>query len=277
MALRTTHHRLPLVQLLTYFDRWCQNKQINHRFVGGVSFGGLLTSNTTWSIDIARREVRLYNPQQLSPERSDGSIKDVDVIILNPISHALKKELRHAWESESSRLAIRPPLSCETAIFSPIEPNRYTQFVTNILITDGKPYLQFHRMKQEISWQSLESWTVHYGKYSYTVRNPIADWFAYQFRNPGGVKDKDQEKLALLKKLAESVVCEGKKLGIDYLSEAYFLPWEEFTNRLSTSTSLHIRLKRFLTRLYWSTVGEYIAHGRGLSKPLQKFSDKLTG
>jgi hypothetical protein len=123
----------------------------------------------------------------------------------------------------------------------------------------------------------MEDWKIIVGELQYTVRNPIADYFAYQFRSPSGIKPKDKDKLIMLGKLMQSVKTEGEKIGIDYFSQKYFAPWEEFINKIRITSDPLIVTKKVLMSAYWLSIGEYIAHGRGLAKTLLSLHNKFTG
>jgi hypothetical protein len=71
-----------------------------------------------------------------------------------------------------------------------------------------------------------------------------------------------------LKKIADAVVAAGKKRGIDYMSNEYYGPWQTYIDKLKHSTLPSVRSKRFITRLYWQTIGTTLAHGRGIGKPI---------
>jgi hypothetical protein len=128
-----------------------------------------------------------------------------------------------------------------------------------------KAYLMFERVIQEVSWKSFEPWTLTLENgLSFTTRNPIGDYFAYQFRSPGGIKPKDIEKLIFLKRLVDDLTEKGVQNGISYFSNEYYGTWQEYIHRLEKSRIPSIQSKRFITSLYWKTIGTPLAHGRGL-------------
>lgn len=253
-------------KIIQELEIFYKKNNIDHRFVGGVSFGGLLNENTTWEINMQKRIIYLHSPNLLNSQRPDGTLKDIDLIILS-------KPTKYKLPTTHYETSI------EYAIFYPQKINSLFQFVTSIYVdNNNKPYLVFGNIQQEISWKSLEPWNVVVNKRtSYTVRNPIADYFAYQFRSPSGPKPKDVIKLKLLEKLKDDVIKEGRKNKLQYMAQEYYLPWKEFITKIQTSNDRNIQIKRSFMKLYWSTIGEYLAHGKGVTKYLSKFSNKFTG
>ncbi len=256
-------------------ENYCNKNNLDHRFVGGSSFGGLLNKKTTWKINIKNREVILTNNNKLTSLRKDKTLKDIDLIIFEKNKNKLKS-LKKIYNKKSNK---KSRLSLENAVYFPNKINSLLQFVTTIYIDkDNEYYLQFGNIKEKILKKSLEAWTVILNdKLKYSVRNPIADYFAYQFRSPGGIKEKDKNKLILLKKLSDDVIKNGRKNNIDFLLDQYYNSWFNFIQKLQTSNDYNIRIKRTLMKIYWKTIGEYLAHGKGITKYFQFLSDKFTG
>lgn len=245
---------------------------LDHRFVGGISYGGLLADETSYKIDIVKRTVRLAGHNPLLLLRPDKSVRDIDLILCSyhPEKIApLKRFLNKLKWQVRIKLGFTPPVSFEGLVPYGSTPQGLMQYVTTMQVRDDEILLVFDKIRQPVSHVSLEPWTVILEDgTSYTTRNPIADYYAYQFRSPAGVKPKDINKLIHLKKLTDTIVEAGHKKGIDYMSDEYYGPWQEYINKLENSTLPSVRSKRFLTQLYWKTIGTTLAHGKGIGKPI---------
>lgn len=267
-----------LATIINTLETYCQNNNLNHRFVGSVSFGGLLHNKTTWRINIKQRKIFLYQTNPLSLYRTDGTVRDIDIILLtsdikkiNDFSKFIKKL------KKSSSLKSFPLISYEWIQQNNSSKNHLMQFVTAFEEHNNNLYLRFSSIKQKISQASLEAWTIVLSNnQSFTVRNPIADYYAYQVRNPSGIKPKDKEKIKLLKQLVDDVVQKGKNGHIDYLSNKYYKPWFEYEKQLQETNNVGIVIKRILLIIYWQSIGNYFAHGKGITRYFLQFSNQFT-
>lgn len=245
---------------------------IDHRFVGGISYGGLLNDKTSYKIDVAGRSIKLTDHNPLLLLRPDKSVRDIDLILCSYHPEkiaALKKFLNKLKWQVRMNLGYTPPISFEGPAVYGSTPQGLMQYVTTMQVKDNDIYLVFDKIHQKISKKSLEPWHVVLDDGTkYTTRNPIADYYAYQFRSPAGVKPKDLNKLIHLKKLNDDIIAAGRKKGLDYSSEEYYGPWQEYISLLENSTLPSVRSKRYLTQLYWKTIGTTLAHGKGIGKPI---------
>lgn len=261
-----------LKSMVRAIEEFSKTNHIDHRFVGGMSYGGLLNDKSTYKIDVARRSVQLTQHNALQLLRPDKSVRDIDLILCTYQPDklpALKKFLNHLKWQVRLKMGFTPPISFESPSPFGSRPQGVMQYVTIMQVKNDRVYLVFDTIHQYISRASLEPWTVVLKDgTTYTTRNPIADYFAYQFRSPAGVKPKDLTKMIYLKKIADAVVAAGKKRGIDYMSNEYYGPWQTYIDKLKHSTLPSVRSKRFITRLYWQTIGTTLAHGRGIGKPI---------
>lgn len=257
-------------QMIREIEDYCHKNAVDHRFVGGVSYGGLLNERTTYSIDIKNRTIKLRGHNPLVLLRSDGTVRDIDIIFLTQeaeVISKLKKFINKLKWDTRLKISFTPSISFEGPIpfTGATISGQFLQYVTEIGLKNGAYYLIFDQVVQPISYASLEPWTLVLGDgLTYTTRNPIADFLAYQFRSPSGIKPKDVEKLSHLKKLADAVKREGKKYHIDYRSAQYYGPWKSYIKNLTHSTIPSIKSKRIITQWYWKTLGTRFAHGQGL-------------
>ncbi len=242
-------------EIIQEIELFCKKNSIDHRFVGGISFGGFLHAKTTWTIDIKKRVVTLKNHNPLSLIREDNTIRDIDLIVLS-------QEKKDMLQTYVATLAKQYKQFPSVSIESPIQVHKQqrnvlTQFVSALEIDEkNNIYFSFENIKQKISWKSIEPWTVVLAdKTSFTVRNPVGDYLGYLLRTPSGLKPKDKEKIVYVKKLADDVIKQGKKNNIDYLSEEYFGTWQEFIDKISKSNNPSIVIKKNITAIYWQTIG----------------------
>lgn len=276
-----------LNNIIQTIEKYCNKEQLNHRFVGGVSFGGLVNKQTQYIINLEKKTITLHDHNPLLLMRSDDSIRDIDIIFFCNDNKKLldfKKFLIDLEREAQKKKQLFPYISVENAIYDTLGiRNPINQFVTALEIDKkGNIYLTFDELQQEISWMSLEPWLlILEDKTEYTVRNPIADYYAYIFRSPGGIKPKDEQKVFVLKKLKEDIVMLGlehQPQKINFDSDEYYKTWEKYIDKLNKSTSLRIRLKIAFMWLYWRTLGTPLTHGRGLlGKSISPFFNQFTG
>lgn len=265
-------------EIIQKIENFCQKENIPHRFVGGVSFGGLLNNRTDWQIDIKKRKIKLKGNNSLELVRSDNTIKDIDIILLT-IDISQKKKLQNFILEIRKTHSPFPSISIEL-LKEKNNFNSFFQFVTTIVVDSrNTPSLTFDTTAEKISWNSLEVWTVIINeKLQYAVRNPIADYYAYQFRSPSGVKEKDTQKILLLKKLTNDVITRGREEEREYMSNEYYLPWERYTNKLTSTKQKMIIIKKIIMNIYWKTIGTSLAHESGFfGRLFSTLSDKFTG
>lgn len=275
-----------LTEIVQSIEGYCQKNNLDHRFVGGVSFGGLLQEKTTWDITIESKTIKLFRHNPLLAFRQDGSIRDIDIILFCDNNKKLldfKAFLIEQEQSAHRKKEVFPLVSVENAIYQSLGiRNPINQFVTALEVDkDKKIYLAFDEIQQAISWKSLEPWHVILDDTTtYTVRNPIADYYAYIFRSPGGIKPKDEQKVMILKKLKETMIEIGlhQPEAINFESEEYYKTWEKYIDKLNKSTSLRIRLKIAFMWVYWRTLGTPLTHGKGIiGKSITPFFNQFTG
>ena len=262
-------------KVILEIEQYCNKHNINHRFVGGSSFGGLLNNKTTWKIDLKTKTIILINHNHSTEKRDDKSNRDIDLIIFEK---DLKK-IEMLKTFYKNKYHNKPFLSIENAIYYPQKLNKIFQFVTSIFIDKNDlPNLIFENVNEKISWQSLEKWNIILdNNLTYSVRNPIADYFAYHFRSPGGIKPKDLKKIKLLQKLTDDLIQKGKSRKFYFETDLYYKPWIKFINSLENNNNCNLIFKKIFMRIYWETIGNYFAHGKGFSKYFQSLSNYFTG
>lgn len=277
---------IDLHEIVCRIDKLCLDEGIVHRFVGGVAYSGLLTEKTSFKIDVLKRTVQLKDHRKLPIFRDDGTVRDIDLITFCPEQDKigiLKKKLSE--QAIETGLGDKFPfVSVENAVFNDDKKhNKIFQFVYSIFVEGedfgkGRVYLVYENIREEISWKSLEAWTIvlEDGK-KYTVRNPYGDLLGYLVRTPIGFKPKDKEKLALMEPLVDQTIEQGRKLGIDYFGDEYYGPWLNFFQKMATAGG-SVGLKREIIKTYWDVFGTKLAHGKGpVAKVISKLGNQFTG
>ena len=234
-------------QALTQIEDFCRRHRIDHRFVGGVAYTGWLNSKTSWAIK--SKKIILKNTNDLDAIRSDGTNRDIDLIILNP-NQKINKLFKEFLKSHPEF----PPVSIEPVILEDTPPSIFPQFVTAIKKIDGNFYLAFDEILQKISQKSLEPWKLTVNDLIITVRHPYADYLAYHFRTPSGVKPKDFDKVQLLGKISQD------------MDKSEYRNWELYIKKLQSK-----KLKKFLTGIYWNSIGNFLGNRK------TAWANKFTG
>lgn len=257
-------------EMIVDLQTFGKENAINHRFVGGISYGGLLNEKTSYEIDVLKREIKLKKHNQLTLLRDDGTVRDIDLIFLTQNQTKILKLKEHVrelkWKTRN-KISFTPSISIEGVrpIVDKQKTGQFFQYVTEIGVKKNQYFLMFDEIKEKISADSLEPWTVILENgVRYTTRNPLADYYAYQFRSPSGVKQKDIEKVRLLKKLSAQVLKEGTKNSISYNSKQYYQSWQQYIRKLQRSTLPAVLSKRAILAWYWQTIGTSFSHGKGV-------------
>ncbi|HSW88817.1 MAG TPA: hypothetical protein VLG12_06670 [Candidatus Saccharimonadales bacterium] len=254
-------------QIIASIEKYCKQQQLNHRFVGGVSFGGLLNDKTSAEIDLDTKTILLKKHNKETLLRKDKTIRDIDVIFFCDNKNKITKfaAFINDLRKTSPKIGTFPDISYEPTIYPTFgKRNHFSQFVTALEVDEkNNLYLAFDDVQQKISWESVEPWTVILEDgLQFTVRNPIADYYAYIFRSPAGPKPKDEKKLRYVKKLAEAVIDLGKAHDpkIDYTSQAYYGSWQTYIEKLNKTENPVTNTKKFWLKVYWQTIGTFFAH-----------------
>lgn len=284
-----------LLKIMLQVEKYCQQNNLDHRFVGGA-LTDLIGPHTEFRIDVKNRTVQLINPNGHSLRRSsDDTVKDIDLVAFTKDMGrflASQKEFKK-WRLDTEERGLEFPNISVEAARHPDWParNGLKQFVSAFEFdTDGKVYLVFDSLEQEISKKSLEPWTIDIGNgVKITTFNPVAHALCYSLRTPSGIKRKDLEpigqleelngkpysKIDLVNKLAHQVLAEADKAGADFKEE--YADWEKYIRNLSNDPNILTRAKATITSIYWNTIGTSISHGAGLFKGLSTLSNRFTG
>lgn len=273
----------------------CNRHGINHRFVGGT-FTDLLGPATQTIIDIERKTIHLENYNPPTAVRSDGTIKDADLICFCEDQEKVAKAQR-----EIQGLAVTAKKQRRPFPFVSLEPTHYSdwpehkrwkQFVTTFEVDKkGDLSLNFGRIHQSITWESVEPWRVDLGNgVSFTILNPFAHALCYVLRVPSGVKKKDKEiltdpswgpysKMSILMRVASRVHVAGEEHRLDY--KRLYQPWVEYIRRLTKLPPLAdikdpILLAKMFLRYPEETIGDLVDELRSHPDPLTWLKARVT-
>lgn len=279
--------------LIRNVDRIAKFHQIDMRIVGG-SITDLLSLSTKYQIDPLNRKIIFNNYPSHSDKRSDGSYKDIDAICFCPNINTIdefRRDIKGLLSDYKKLNSSAIQFSVEPAFYHDNpgwgERNPYTQFVSSIDVYNNQPYLQFGSIKQKVSWQSFEPWSVYLSDELdepwITSLGPFPQALRYCMRMPSGVKDKDKKikvedgiehsKMSLLMRMAVDAKKAGRKVGIDYLSDDYYGPWLSFIREMHNSQDINIRFKRWAGKTFWNTIGDKVSH----HTVLNQLSNLFTG
>lgn len=278
---------------LTDTEGFCNKMQLDHRFVGGA-VTDWIEPQTRFDIDVASRRVTLHNPQESALIRSDGTIKDADLVCFTPDREKFKgaQGVFKKWDQKAERIGKSFPYTSMEAARHPDWPARkaWKQLVSAFEFDEtGTPHLVYGKVDQAIKPESLEPWTIDLGDGTMiTTFNPVAHRLCYSLRCPSGIKKKDQatagidpvtregySKISLLDNLATQTIQEGLRVGIDYRER--YREWSKYIEKLSQRPDSLTRVKGKLTKLYWDTFGTDVAHGKGFWKKLSQRSNRVNG
>lgn len=279
------------VDVLSKAEEILQTSRTDHRFVGGV-ITNPLTLATTVFLDAPRRTVQFQSHKPHSLVRTDGSIRDIDVIGFSRFTDSYE-EARRLLKEEAVKYKSQnrpyPPISIEPTHYSNWPGrNRLLQFVST-LDTDQqwRLHLTFGAIDQLTTHKTFEPWQITFdGGLKLTSINPYGLPKRYWMRNASGLKKKDlaseeitlgtsYSKLDILYKIADTVRKQGLAQGEDY--KKLYETWDQFIDTLINHPDPLTRAKAIVTKLYWNTIGTALAHGTGLLKPFASWGDKFTG
>ena len=95
MSAAQQHKLYPAImeEMVLDLELFCKNNDINHRFVGGISYGGLLNDKTVYTIDISNRKIELKKHNPVTLLRDDGTVRDIDIIFFTQNQSDIKNPM----------------------------------------------------------------------------------------------------------------------------------------------------------------------------------------
>lgn len=259
----------------------------SHRFVGGVlplkyhhNEDGSVVLDSRVKFDFDNRTMHLENHEPFDLFRSDETNRDIDMIDLSSDPVARKKFRAFVTALRTGASAVNlphPHVGVEGVFYhGGRRRRRFAQLVSAFEEDeDGQQYLAFGNLRVAINPRTLEPWRVVFEDgTSVTMLNPFAHYLCYLLRVPSGTKPKDVQSgsLGAQGAVADEFIRQGLDNGINYM--ALHTEWYKYIHRLRYRQDVPTWIKAHITNFFWSTIGESVAHGRGVFKPL---ADKTTG
>jgi len=194
----TESHGQRYLGIISEFEDYSREHKLQHLYVGGAiaDFEG---KDTQVTFDHENMRVYLINHPEPSMIRSDGTVKDMDIILMTRDQEKIKaaREYFAQKAAEAKQLGLPYPQVSIESIYYPEGPNRkaWKQFVSaqEVDEQDNISYV-LGETSQQIPWETMAPWTyVLEDGTEITGRNPVAQAIAYSLRVPSGVKKKDLE------------------------------------------------------------------------------------
>ena len=253
--------------------------------------------------DFENRTIQLTNHLPHGMFRSNGTVKDVDMICFDPDQEKVnefKKWLQEEGKNAKLRGDPYPDVNMEPTRYADWKKrNSLTQFVSGIDVDeDGQMNLTFGGLKKPIADESMEAWNVllEDGS-SITTLSPFAHAMRYSMRVPSGFKPKDlvkkygkdadgnpaYTKLDLVKLVARQASDKGLDFWLHDYKDGIYEPWVDFTKKMYQHAGSVDRIdiftasKALTTAGYWRTVGPALSHGIGILKPFASLGGVFTG
>ena len=280
------------MRILSAVENYCQVHNLYHRFVGGT-ITDFIGPQTQFEIDIDHQTVTLHNSIGPDLQRSDGTVKDLDLVVFSPDREEFEQAKRtfKEWEDEARKANIPiPHISLEAARY-PDWPkrNKLKQFVSAFEVDEKRQlYLTFDNISHQIPWETVTpAWKIKLdSNTTLTMLHPFAHALCYMLRVPSGVKPKDKKrqtsadgskynKISLMMKLARQVMDAGRERHIDYY--AMYKNWIAYIENLKNHPDPITKTKAIITDLYWRTIGTDVSHGYGIYSRLANLSNRFSG
>lgn len=252
----------------------------SHGFFVAIVGGAMvrLVSNSTKIQRIDTKDNVIYlsgaeNPG-LSREEDKGTLIDIDAIVFsdekNPFTQKTKanfQRLQHDLQTIQNSDKNFPPVSIEPVFYHPPfpQPNTLTQFVSSVEKDTQGYFFRLDRVKTYVKPQSLAIWTIKFVENpdeEILTLMPIAIQRRYAIRG-FSKKPKDIEKVwGKDSSFGKFVQAFNAQTHNTY--EQYFGEWDTFGDKIQSENHPITAAKRALWKLYWATIGTYLAHGTGI-------------
>jgi len=225
-------------------------------------------------IDEKGKIIYLENAENPGIARIEDSKTNVDIdgVVfsndIDPFTKETKEKFAVLFKNLKNLRKVKgfPAISIEPVLYHPIfaKPNIFTQFVSSVeSYLNGEFLFRLGTVRQSIQKESLEFWTYKLSETeSLITLSPIAIQKRYLIRG-FSIKPKDKEKIFGKNSFFGHFVSEfNDKTNGKYLK--YFDEWNKFARLIETSKGLSMQIKRGLWKIYWNSIGNYLAHGTGL-------------
>lgn len=198
---RTASQRNSLEIIRPFVERL--ETQPDVQIMGGLGSAALASSDVELSFD--RKEVYIPAGFNLSAHRPDGTLRDVDVLVLSSdpsriseVSDELEAAVGGALER--SVFGIRPRQALAAQIEDPLGFRAFRTFVSDRYdLGDGELVKALFPFWVPLHQESLESWALHIGdEPPIPIPHPGATLANYTNRSISGVRPKDATKVAAI-------------------------------------------------------------------------------
>lgn len=227
-------------------------------------------------IDEARKSIILKSAENPTTKRGEDekTIVDIDCIAFSndpdPFTRGVKEEygkLVQDLKNLQKSTPEFPAISLEPVLYHPYfkKPNILTQFVSSIeSYHDHDYFFRLGNAKQDVQTKSLDFWTLQFQEdpdCHISTFLPQALQRRYEIRG-FAIKPKDKEKIYNSDNpFAQFVTNFRIKTKGKY--DLLFPEWDNFALLVQNKKEPSMQIKRALWKLYWMTIGTYLAHGTG--------------
>lgn len=242
-------------------------------------FDKLNTSSLDWRL-VGGTALNFYLGKVPSPYRSNGTVRDLDIIVLNEKPDEVK-EMNKFFRKEMiefNKTYDKTPVYPQVD-FTPVKNKDYLkkskknpipQIMTHILRDGSRFFLQFRDILEEINPQVLEPYwlEIKTGKETFKAKsvNPQTLLHLYLSRL-GYIKPKDVEKLKnFLRELKKKNIEEGENHNL-------YLPFHRFARRVRKKYKITTKALQFYTLIDHKLFNSALTHKIIPDKILKIFLD----
>ena len=175
-------------------------RDTNYYIVGGVVSNILADSETSY--DLAHRLVQPRPNLELSNYRTDGTIRDLDILILSPLSSSHLKYLEKVVLESVEGLLIPSVFALKEheQKRNALKANLLDWVSRRTIDENGVLRYELFPLSQEVSRESYEPW--HFQTKNslrpVPILHPVAHLAAYRIRSISGLRAKDKQKVELM-------------------------------------------------------------------------------
>lgn len=243
--------------------------------VGGAMVRLISNSTKIQKIDTKSKKIYLSGAENpgVSREEDPTTKVDIDAIAFSTNSNPFTMTVKQQFEDLQKELKSFeldnnfPAISIEPVFYHPpfAEPNSITQFVSSVeKYQHSSSYIfRLGNATQKIHPESLAIWTLYFldTKEEISTLCPPAIQGRYAIRG-FSKKPKDVEKI-WGKNSAFSGYVKNFNFQTKHTLVQYFLDWNIFEEKIQKDHHPLMIIKRTLWKVYWATIGTYLAHGTG--------------
>jgi len=216
-----------------FVELYADNASI--QIVGGVGTAALCSPKSEIVLDA--RTIYVSDDFTLSTHRPDGTLRDVDVLVLTSDAHRLRQVRNDLVATlgaslEPSVFGIRPAKQIHHQLRNPLHPSNLGIFLGDRYESpEGHGIVRaLFPFKTPLSAESLTPWTLRRGDMSIPVPNPATSLINYFARSISGLRPKDAVKV---KEMSEKIFSKCPELE-DYMRTGPLQNELEFTRVIAS-------------------------------------------